>query len=79
MFQASDLSVLAYANNFTLWHYTTDNLQSTVMEANYFNSAADMLRKSDLLIVNVDTDGKPETKFMIVTGNDGVNVTVTNY
>ncbi len=24
-FQTKDLSVLAYANGFTLWHYTTDD------------------------------------------------------
>lgn len=76
-FKASDLSVLAYANNFTLWHYTTfDNAVNT---ANYFDKAADMMRVNDLLIVNIDTDGTPSTKFYIVTGNTGSAVTVTVY
>ncbi|MCB1591842.1 MAG: hypothetical protein KDI90_05265, partial [Alphaproteobacteria bacterium] len=58
-FTASDLSVLAYANNFTLWHYTT--IDSSVITAGYFNKAVDMLRVNDLIIANVDTDGTPDT------------------
>lgn len=76
-FKASDLSVLAYANNFTLWHYTTTD--SAVNTSNYFDKAADMMRVNDLLIVNIDTDGSPSTKFYIVTGNTGSAVTVTVY
>ncbi len=74
---ASDLSVLAYANNFTLWHYATTD--SSVVTAGYFNSAAGMLRVNDLLIVNIDTDGTPSTKFYVVTGNTGSVVTITLY
>ena len=76
-FKASDLSVLAYANNFTLWHYTTVDDTVTLEGAGYFNNAVDMLRVNDLMIVNIDTDGTPATKFYIVTGNDGSSVTVT--
>ncbi len=76
-FQASDLSVLAYANNFTLWHYTTDDGDVTV--ANYFDKAVDMLRVNDLVIANVDTGGTPVTSFYIVTGNDGSAVSITAY
>jgi hypothetical protein len=77
MYHSPDLSVLAYANNFTQWHYTTTDKITTVMEANYFNKAHDMLRVSDLIILNADTDGKPVTKFLVVTANDGGNVEVT--
>lgn len=76
-FKASDLSVLAYANNFTLWHYTT--FDSAVTGTGYFDKAADMMRVNDLLIANIDTDGTPSTKFYIVTGNTGSAVTVTVY
>ncbi len=74
---ASDLSVLAYANNFTLWHYTT--IDASVTISGYFNSAVDMLRVNDLIIANVDTDGVPATTFYVVTGNDGSSVTVAAY
>ncbi len=78
-FKASDLSVLAYANNFTLWHYTSVDNTAAIEAAGYFNSAVDMLRLNDLLIINIDTDGTPITKFYIVTGNDGTAVTVAVY
>lgn len=78
-FKASDLSVLAYANNFTLFHYTTIDDALTIEGAGYFNKAVDMLRENDLMIVNIDTDGTPSTKFYIVSGNDGSSVTVTVY
>lgn len=76
-FQSKELSVLAYANNFTLWHYTTTD--SSVVTAGYFNSAASMLRVNDLMIVNLDTDGTPSTVFYIVTANTGTVVTVAAF
>ncbi len=76
-YTSSDLSVLAYANNFTLWHYTT--VDSAVSTGGYFNSAASMLRIGDMIVVNIDTDGTPSTKFYIVTANTGSTVTVTVY
>lgn len=76
-FTATDLSVLAYANNFTLWHYTTAD--ASVETAGYFNSAASMLNVNDLIIANIDTDGTPATTFYVVTANDGSSVTITAY
>ncbi len=76
-FTASDLSVLAYANSFTLWHYTTtdDSIETT----DYFASAATMLNVNDLIIANVDTDGTPATTFYVVSANDGSSVTISAY
>ncbi len=76
-YTASDLSVLAYANNFTLWHYTT--IDASIETSGYFDNAVDLLRVNDLIITNIDTDGTPSTKFYIVTGNDGSSVSVTAY
>jgi len=76
-FTASDLSVLAYANNFTLWHYVTIDADVTV--AAYLDKAADMLRVNDLIIANVDTDGTPATIFYVVTANSGSSVTIAAY
>ncbi len=76
-FKSSDLSVLAYANNFTLWHYTTSD--TGVTGAGYFSKAADMLRVNDLIITNIDTSDTPETIFYIVTANTGTAVTVTAF
>ena len=76
-FQASDLSVLAYANNFTLWHYTTAD--TSVTGAGYFNNASDMLRVNDLIITALDTGDTPSTVFYIVTGNTSGVVTVAAF
>lgn len=73
----SDLSVLAYANNFTLWHYKTAD--DAVTTANYFDNAADMMNVNDLIIANVDTDGIPVTQFYIVTDITGGAVTIAAY
>ncbi len=75
--QLSDLSVLAYANNFTLWHYKTED--ASVTTAGYFNTASDMMNVNDLLITNVDIDGSPVTQFYIVTDITSGVVTVAAY
>ncbi|MEM6781020.1 MAG: hypothetical protein AAF569_04070 [Pseudomonadota bacterium] len=76
-YSAADLSVLAYANNFTLWHYKT--VDADVTTAGYFNGAADMMNVNDLIIANVDTDGSPATVFYIVTAVSSGNVTVAAF
>ena len=78
-FDASNLSVLAYANNFTLWHYASIDNTATITGAGYFNKAVDMLRVNDLMVINIATDGTPTTKFYIVTGNTGSAVSITVY
>lgn len=52
-FAVRHLSVLAYANGFTLWHYKAgkDPLDSVVTN-NYFADAADMLTTGDLVMVS---------------------------
>ena len=73
----ADLSVLAYANSFTLWHYKT--VDSAITGAGYFNAAVDMMNVGDLIIANIDTDGTPATKFYIVTAKSGGAITIALY
>lgn len=54
-FESKNLSVLAYANGFTLWHYTTTEGESKVSTEGYFNDAADMLRGGDMIMANTET------------------------
>jgi hypothetical protein len=51
-FAIRNLSVLAYANGFTLWHYKSgkDGLE-TVSAANHLADAADMLTAGDMIMV----------------------------
>ena len=76
-FAARDLSVLAYANGFTLWHYTT--IDASVATPDYFNQASDMVRVGDLVIANVNTDAALDTKIYTVTASAADGVTVTDF
>jgi len=49
-FKARNLSVLAYANGFTLWHYITPDLAADIDTSGYFADARDMLRVGDFII-----------------------------
>lgn len=77
-FQARNLSVLAYANGFTLWHYTTADPAATVDTAGYFDAAAEMLRVGDLILANVDTGGTPAAGLFHVNANAGGSVDVAD-
>lgn len=47
-----NLSVLNYANGFTLWHYKGTNLAlSTMLEPGFFNDAIDMFAPGDTIII----------------------------
>ncbi len=77
-FQSNDLSVLAYANGFTLWHYTTTDTAGEVDTAGYFNNAADMIRVGDMIMANADTDGTPASGIFLVNANSGGTVDVAD-
>jgi len=68
-FQSKNLSVLAYANGFTLWHYTTADAAADVDTAGYFNGAAEMVRVGDMILANADTDGTPASGIFLVNAN----------
>lgn len=56
-FTLRNLSVLAYANGFTLWHYRsgTDKLRDIDIQG-YFADAADLLAAGDIVMLS-STDG----------------------
>jgi hypothetical protein len=64
-FAIRNLTVLAYANGFTLWHYKSgvvDKLDA-VSAVNYFGDAHDMLSPGDLIMTSA-ADG---ARIMCVT------------
>ena len=46
-FEPNDLTVLAYADGYTLWHYVTDDQANEVQQSGYFDSAQDVFRNND--------------------------------
>ncbi len=73
MMNPKNLSVIAYANGFTLWHYLTGDTAVAVKGANYFNSASDLLRQGDFVFVNAALN---KSQIHAVTGNTNGVVTV---
>ena len=75
-FDSQNLSVLAYANGFTLWHYksTADTL-ATLTGSGYFNNASDMLRLGDTLTLQ---DSGDDVAAIRVAGNSGGVVSIAH-
>jgi hypothetical protein len=58
-FAIRNLSVLAYANGFTLWHYKTcGEEQATVTAPSFFRDAGDMLASGDMVMVSAPDFGQ---------------------
>ena len=72
-YQSKNLSVIAYANGFTLWHYTTIDPAATVDTVGYFNSASDMLRVGDIIMINASMGPglMPSALVRFVAANNG--------
>ena len=51
-FQNKNLSVIAYANGFTLWHYASEEKLNVVTTAGYFNSVKTLMNTGDVIIIN---------------------------
>jgi hypothetical protein len=73
-FLARELSVLAYANGFTLWHYRT--AADDLLTPGYFDSAQELLREGDQIIANTASGNAPAIVNLVVTRVDDDNVAV---
>jgi hypothetical protein len=52
-FTLRNLSVLAYANGFTLWHYRTGDDALTVLDRDdFFNDAGDLIAPGDIVMAS---------------------------
>jgi hypothetical protein len=68
-FAIRNLSVLAYANGFTLWHYKSgkDRL-SQIEKVNFFADALEMLAEGDMMMVSAPDGGRILTVASGATG-----------
>jgi predicted lipoprotein with Yx(FWY)xxD motif len=58
-FAIRNMSVLAYANGFTLWHYkAAADDQIAVAAPAFFNDAGDMLASGDMVMVSAKDGGR---------------------
>lgn len=52
-FQNKNLSVIAYANGFTLWHYASaDEKVAVITTSGYFDSVKTLMNIGDVIIIN---------------------------
>ena len=71
-FAVRNLSVLAYAQGFTLWHYKAPNaLLAALARPGYFDHASDMLVAGDMLMISALDGGKVA---FVAAANDGVRL-----
>lgn len=57
-FHNKNLSVIAYANGFTMWHYAANEALASISANGYFNGIASLMNTGDIVIVNGgDTTG----------------------
>lgn len=64
--QSKKLSVLAYSNGFTLWHYKTSVQEydaKAFFEDGFFEPVIDILKPGDLIIFSCE-DGRGEQHFV---------------
>lgn len=57
-FALRNLSVLAYANGFTLWHYKAGADGAAVGARGFFDDADTMLSSGDMVMVSGDSGGR---------------------
>lgn len=79
------LSVLAYANGFTLWHYHAPegpNPYSDIALPGYFSAACHLLRVGDVIYcrtdtrVHVDRPAKTRVRQLYVAANTGTRLDI---
>ncbi len=63
-YKNKDMSVIAYANGFTLWHYKTnvDTTKDILENPQYFGTIYTLCNAGDIIILN----SKDETAFLVI-------------
>lgn len=70
-FQNKNLSVIAYANGFTLWHYSAAEKLSVIEAHGYFNDVKTLMNIGDIIIIN----GSDNTSIKKINITEPGNVT----
>lgn len=67
-FQNKNLSVIAYANGFTLWHYAANETMANISANGYFNNVKTLMNIGDIVIINA-SDNTAIKKINITQAN----------
>lgn len=52
-FQHKNLSMIAYANGFTMWHYKTEDKLDDVLNEGYFGDSTILMNTGDMFVLNL--------------------------
>ena len=55
-FQNKKLSVIAYANGFTLWYYSANETMTAISTSGYFNNVSTLMNTGDIIIINASDE-----------------------
>ncbi len=66
--KTDDLSVLAFAKDFTLWHYRSPD---SAISGGYFDKADEMLARGDMILANLGHGTDSKVGIFLVTANVG--------
>ena len=78
-FRSLNMSVIAYANGFTLLHYKSDDTMEEICKPTYFpKSFADLCANGDIMIVNAGDEAACFRSVMI-TPDGKMQLTKLNY
>lgn len=66
-FNSKNFSVLAYANGFTLWSYSTEDTLPNINSDGYFNEITPFARQGDMILVTANNTAEPESAILSVT------------
>ena len=67
-FQNKNLSVIASANGFTLWHYKENATLATITASGYFSSLKNLMNTGDIILIN----GSNGSAIKVITVAEGV-------
>jgi hypothetical protein len=68
-YASANLSLVGYANGFSMWHYTSTDAAATIDSSGYFNSASGQLAVGDFIFAHADTGGTPAYGVFVVLSN----------
>lgn len=74
---SKNLSVLAYSNGFTLWHYKTTDAKTVVEASGYFNKVSNIFNVGDVIFASLGQTSTDMTIYVVSSVESGV-VSVSN-
>ena len=72
MFRNKDLSVIAYANGWTLWQYYAEDSLEAVMVDGYFDKVSHLCATGDIMIIVAKGQVGKETAIRSIVLENGV-------